>query len=586
MSRLMSYFFMDDANDDPVTPGVESYPLNEFHPAATMHMYPPGPVTPASLNYRSSAASPSPATSVGEEFAMELLDDPWEPAHKESDDDDQQPWEPACKERDDDDQRLCEPACRKRDDNDQWPNKIFLKEVDQSFRLRDDVRKLQFSMHDLLLRKRQIQVNANSRESDLRSVISQYREHQEFLEHSKANALTILNENHQKELAESQMALGLHKAPQEARTDMLLAEKDALFQSEARVAKEKLLAEKETELARLSAEYSSKIASLNSQMRQANITKSPSSPTSWRHLVGKKPVATCTNIVGFSIIPDANSDSDGDKGSAPPLTSLLADIPIQNATIGMLVEALAKVLIPSQTTSPRAARSKHNSHEPPTENFTDVQRRNNKANVRELFYTVFNLAKDDEYMLHVTALCEAISSFTCGLGMGPDPLELHWDMTTTHKSQWNQKKFETRKKVTSVLLSDRIATGKDDQAVWAYLQSLVETLGKDGMSSDESEHKDGEVQVFRLKKMSWRADINHDMHIIDQQQLVGAAANFTPYGSKPAKRFRNAIRESSHPAVEGLPRALYNSSWLNDQPPSFTVSDKKLQRMEIIVSPQ
>ncbi|KAG2739767.1 hypothetical protein P692DRAFT_20754691 [Suillus brevipes Sb2] len=289
-----------------------------------------------------------------------------------------------------------------------------------------------------------------------------------------------------------------------------------------------------------------------------------------------------------------------------------------------------------------------------------------QANVQELFYTAFHFAKDDEYMLHVTASSEAISCFTQGLGTGPDPLELHWDITTTHNSKWNQRvidilcsqytctfetnqlatrspqsiksditkkfnqcrsswrraqprvlddgtretmkevgdrlvdqtnerlrvtrvltrratKFETCKKVTSALLSDRIATGKDDQAVWAYLQSLVETLGKDGMSSDESEHKDGEVQVFRLKKMPWRADVDHEMHIIDQQRLAGAA-NFTPRGSKPAKRFRNAIQESSCPAIEGLPRALYNSSWLNAQSPSFTVSDKKLQRMEIILS--
>ncbi|KAG1756940.1 hypothetical protein EDD22DRAFT_737882, partial [Suillus occidentalis] len=179
--------------------------------------------------------------------------------------------------------------------------------------------------------------------------------------------------------------------------------------------------------------------------------------------------------------------------------------------------------------------------------------------VRELFYTTFHFAKDDEYMLHVTASHEAISSFMHEAGTGPDPLELHWDMTTTHNSKWNQKvidilcsqytsmfeknqwasrshqsiihditkkfnqchnswrkaqprmlnngtretmrevedrlmdqtnerlrltrvltrratKFETRKKVTSALLSDRIATGKDDQAVWAYLHSLVETL--------------------------------------------------------------------------------------------------------------
>ncbi|KAG1856270.1 hypothetical protein C8R48DRAFT_675071 [Suillus tomentosus] len=463
-----------------------------------------------------------------------------------------------------------EPPRRKRDEDDQRPNKIFLKEVDQSSRLRDDVRELQFSKHDLLLRKRQIQINANSRELDLQSTITQYREHQGFLERDKADALTILNENHHKELAELQnrMALGLHEAQQEA------------------VAREKLLAEKEAELARFSFEYSSKIASLDSQMRQANIARSPPSRPSWRHLVGKRPVATCTNI-----IPDPSSDSDGNEGpqtsiggdAAPPLTSLLADVPIQDATVGMLVEALAK-------------------------------RRNNKANVRELFYTAFHIVKDDEYMLHVTASREAISSFTHGLGPGPDPLELHWDMTTTHISQWNHKytgmfekdhsasrsrqsiinditkkfnqcrhswrkaqphmlsdgtretmqevedrlvdqtnerlrltrvltrratKFETRKKVMSALLSDRIATGKDDQVVWAYLQSLVETLGKDGMSSDES---------IWLKKMPWRADVDNEMRIIDQQRLAGAA-NFTPRGSKPAKRFHMCYSASLYASL-------------------------------------
>jgi hypothetical protein len=116
------------------------------------------------------------------------------------------------------------------------------------------------------------------------------------------------------------MALGIREAEQEARTerDILLATQDAFFQYEGNVAKKKLLAEKEAELARLAAGYSSKIASLDvrtdmfvcgafltylqSQMRQANIASSSPSLPSWRHVVGKRPVATCTNIVGFSIV--------------------------------------------------------------------------------------------------------------------------------------------------------------------------------------------------------------------------------------------------------------------------------------------
>ncbi|KAG2737149.1 hypothetical protein P692DRAFT_20674337, partial [Suillus brevipes Sb2] len=81
-------------------------------------------------------------------------------------------------------------------------------------------------------------------------------------------------------------------------------------------------------------------------------------------------------------------------------------------------------------------------------------------------------------------------------------------------------KFETRQKVTSALLSDRKATGKEDLPVWAYLNSIVETLGKDGMSSDESETEDCELPVFRLKTMPWRANFGQEMQIIDEQRLA------------------------------------------------------------------
>ncbi|KAG1740427.1 uncharacterized protein EDB91DRAFT_1248309 [Suillus paluster] len=330
MSRLVSYLFLNAADNHLLTPVVESYPLNELRLAATMHMYPPQPAASASLDSHPSVTMSSTTTSVVVEFTMVLFDNAREPARRK---------------RDDDDQRL-------------------------------------------------------------------------------------------------QMTLGLHEAQQEARIerDTLLAEKDALFQYKARVTREKLLAEKEAELARFSSEYSSKIASLDSQMQQANTTRSLPSPA-WCHLVGKRPVTTCTNIVGFSIISDASSESDGDEepqigiggDAAPPLTSLLADVPIQNATVGMLVEALAK------------------------------------ANVQELFHMAFHFAKDDEYMLHVTALCEAISSFMHRSGMGPDPLELQWDMTTTHNSKWNQK-------VIDILCSQYTSLLEKNQWTSRSRQSIMENI--------------------------------------------------------------------------------------------------------------
>ncbi|KAG2059139.1 hypothetical protein BDR06DRAFT_968130 [Suillus hirtellus] len=63
-------------DDDPVTPAVESYPLNELRPAVAIHTYPPQPVISASLDPYTSATPSSPATSFGEEFGIDLFDNP------------------------------------------------------------------------------------------------------------------------------------------------------------------------------------------------------------------------------------------------------------------------------------------------------------------------------------------------------------------------------------------------------------------------------------------------------------------------------------------------------------------------------
>lgn len=86
-------------------------------------------------------------------------------------------------------------------------------------------------------------------------------------------------------------------------------------------------------------------------------------------------------------VPDTSSESDSDKESQTgiqgdaesPLSAILGDVPIQNATIGMLAEALAKVLQTPEIVSRRAARSTRKKKKPFIEKFTDLQRRDNKV---------------------------------------------------------------------------------------------------------------------------------------------------------------------------------------------------------------
>ncbi|KAG2124287.1 hypothetical protein BD769DRAFT_1669468 [Suillus cothurnatus] len=303
--------------------------------------------------------------------------------------------------------------CRMKEEDDQRPTKVVLKEIDQSSKLRDDVRELRYSHHELLVRKRNMQTNAHYRKLEMQSIADQYCDKNGHLELEKVEALTSLEQQHHSEvsLIQNRMALNIEEVQHATRAerDLLLAEKDALHQCETLLARQKLI-QNERELARLTAGYDSKIASLDNQIQQAK-TIMPALPPSWRHVVGKKPVATCTNIVGFLPIPDALSESpvdepiisDNSSKDGLRLTSLL-NLPIKDAMVGMLAEALAKAL-QCQQTSPK-----------------------NKANVRDLFKETFHLMKDDEYMLYEGAAHEAVSLFIGSIGPGPDPLALQWDI--------------------------------------------------------------------------------------------------------------------------------------------------------------
>jgi len=55
-----------------------------------------------------------------------------------------------------------------------------------------------------------------------------------------------------------------------------------------------------------------------------------------------------------------------------------------------------------------------------------------------------------------------------------------------------------------------------DLHLWKWLESVLEHLGTDGMSSDESSTEDFET-VYRVKNMPWRRDIADCMDIVDRQ---------------------------------------------------------------------
>jgi hypothetical protein len=123
--------------------------------------------------------------------------------------------------------------------------------------------------------------------------------------------------------------------------------------------------------------------------------------------------------------------------------------------------------------------------------------------------------------------------------------------------------------------------GEENEIVlWQWLLKLVETLGVDGMSSEESDDESGMEIRFHVKRLPWRRDLTKELGLIDEVRMRQEGI-FGRQGSKPVKRIRENVRRvSTRRAARSLPKALYNQEWLEAQPfpqysPGFTETDFK-----------
>lgn len=99
---------------------------------------------------------------------------------------------------------------------------------------------------------------------------------------------------------------------------------------------------------------------------------------------------------------------------------------------------------------------------------------------------------------------------------------------------------------------------------WRSLEAILDVMGKDGMSSDDSAAEDGKrnLRLFRARKMPWRAEIcAHldwiDGHRLDDETFLNAR------GAHPVERRRgdNHLNSRRDPP-SGKPKNVYNLTWL------------------------
>ena len=76
----------------------------------------------------------------------------------------------------------------------------------------------------------------------------------------------------------------------------------------------------------------------------------------------------------------------------------------------------------------------------------------------------------------------------------------------------------------------------DDLGIWEWLLSLLEVLGEDGMSSEESDIdvRTG-MEVYYCKKMPWRRNVDREMGLIDKERVQDKKV-YSRRGAKPVVR--------------------------------------------------
>ncbi|KAI6011345.1 hypothetical protein EDC04DRAFT_2580541, partial [Pisolithus marmoratus] len=72
------------------------------------------------------------------------------------------------------------------------------------------------------------------------------------------------------------------------------------------------------------------------------------------------------------------------------------------------------------------------------------------------------------------------------------------------------QKFRRRSTVTKSFLCTEMARGTRDVELWQWLSDVVDHLGTDGMSSEDSEEEDMQT-IFRVRGMPWRCDIDKEL---------------------------------------------------------------------------
>jgi hypothetical protein len=137
------------------------------------------------------------------------------------------------------------------------------------------------------------------------------------------------------------------------------------------------------------------------------------------------------------------------------------------------------------------------------------------------------------------------------------------------------KKCMRRTKVLHHIIELKEDEVEEDLPTWQWLQQLIEMLGDDGMSSEESDVENDVEMVLQVKNMPWHCGAEKELNIINHQRVLENEI-FSPQGSKPMKRIHAPNNpETSWSPMTGLSKGLYSGKWISN------LTEQEVQRLEM-----
>lgn len=102
--------------------------------------------------------------------------------------------------------------------------------------------------------------------------------------------------------------------------------------------------------------------------------------------------------------------------------------------------------------------------------------------------------------------------------------------------------------------------------IWAKLYRLIQTLGYEGMSDEESDTEDGNL-VLRVAVVSWRRPVGRELGVVDEA-LKQRPDLFRALASQPIRTVHEGAygdrRVCMRRAFEGRPASFYGERFLKN----------------------